>query len=157
MPSIALGTDKASPFSSAELAAWRGMLQVNAQVTRALDAQMRHEHELSVSSYEVLMFLAEAPGRRLRMSQIADGVLLSRSGLTRLVDRLVQLGYVTRCAAEGDGRGSFAELTDAGLRKFKAAQRTHREGVRAFFFDRLSITDTVVLGDVWTRFLSDGV
>jgi DNA-binding MarR family transcriptional regulator len=156
MPSTAPDTHEAGPFSAMELAAWRGMLQVNAQVTQALDAQMRREHGLSVSSYEVLMFLAEAPGRRLRMSQIADRVLLSRSGLTRLVDRLVELGYVTRCAAEGDGRGSFAELTEAGLGKFEAAQRTHREGVRAFYLDRLSVTDAVVLGDIWTRFLSGG-
>jgi DNA-binding MarR family transcriptional regulator len=78
------------------------MLQVHAQVTQALDAQMRSEHGLSVSAYEVLMFLGEAPDRRLRMSEIADSVLLSRSGLTRLVDRLVELRYVTRCAAEAD-------------------------------------------------------
>ena len=85
-----------------------------------LDAQMRAEHGLPVSSYEVLMFLADAPGRRLRMAEIADRVLLSRSGLTRLVDRLVELGYVTRCAVEGDGRGTYAELTDAGLDKLEA-------------------------------------
>jgi len=153
---IALETDNTGPFSAAELAAWRGLLQVNAQVTQALDAQMRDAHGFSVSSYEVLMFLAGAPGRRLRMSEIADRVLLSRSGLTRLVDRLVELGYVTRCAVEADGRGSYAELTDAGLHKFQAAQRTHREGVRAFFLDRLSVTDAVVLGDIWTRFVSGG-
>jgi DNA-binding MarR family transcriptional regulator len=155
MPVIDLEAGEAGPFSSAELAAWRGLLLVNARVTQALDAQMREAHGLSVSSYEVLMFLAQEPDRRLRMSQIAGRVLLSRSGLTRLVDRLVALGYVTRCAAEADGRGSFAELTDAGLAKFEAAQRTHREGVRAFFLDRLSVTDTVVLGDIWTRFLED--
>jgi DNA-binding MarR family transcriptional regulator len=85
------------------------------------------------------------------MSEIADRVLLSRSGLTRLVDRLVDLGYVTRCAAETDGRGAYAEITEAGLEKFQAAQRTHREGVREFFLDRLNATDTVVLGDIWTR------
>src|SRR3954452_13285609 len=99
MLTIASETDKAGPFSATQLAAWRGMLQLHAHITQALDAQMRTEHGLSVSSYEVLMFLAEAPERRLRMAEIADQVLLSRSGLTRLVDRLVQLGYVTRCAA----------------------------------------------------------
>jgi DNA-binding MarR family transcriptional regulator len=153
MPAVTPEPNTAGPFAAVELAAWRGMLRVNAQVTQQLDAQMRHEHGLSVSSYEVLMFLAEAPGHRLRMSQIAAGVLLSRSGLTRLVDRLVEQGYVARCAAEGDGRGSFAELTDAGFVTFQAAQRAHREGVRTFFLNRLSITDTVVLGDIWTRFL----
>ena len=151
MLTIASETDKAGPFSATELAAWRGMLQMHAQITQALDAQMRTEHGLSVSSYEVLMFVAAAPERRLRMAGIASQVLLSRSGLTRLVDRLVQLGYVTRCAAENDGRGAYAELTDAGLEKFQAAQRTHREGVREFYLDHLSTTDTVVLGDIFTR------
>src|SRR4051794_39635038 len=104
-----------------ELAAWRGLLEVHARVTRALDAEMRAAHGLPVSGYEVLMFLAGAPDHRLRMSEIAERVLLSRSGLTRLVDRLVQLGYVTRCAVEGDGRGAYAELTEAGLQKLQVA------------------------------------
>jgi DNA-binding MarR family transcriptional regulator len=142
------------PLSPRELAAWRGMLQVHARVARALDAQMRAEHGLTVSQYEVLLFLAGAPGRRLRMSEIADRALLTRSGLTRLVDRLVELGHVTRCAAEQDGRGSFAELTEQGRAAFAAAQRTHREGVRRFFLDRLSPADQEALAGVWTRFLA---
>jgi DNA-binding MarR family transcriptional regulator len=89
------------------------------------------------------------------MAEIADRVLLSRSGLTRLVDRLVELGYVTRCAVVGDGRGSYAELTDAGLEKLEAARRTHREGVRQHFLERLNPTDQVVLGDIWARLLGD--
>lgn len=146
-------TDTAAqgPFSERELAAWRGLLQAHAEVTQALDAQMRAEHGLAVSAYEVLMFLGDAPDRRLRMSEIADRVLLSRSGLTRLVDRLVELGYVTRCAVEDDGRGLYAELTDAGAYKLEAARLTHREGVRTFFLDRLTATDQIVLGDIWTR------
>jgi DNA-binding MarR family transcriptional regulator len=151
MPIIALDTDKAGAFSPTELAAWRGMLQLHADVTRALDAEMRAEHGLSLSAYEVLMFLANAPDRHLRMSEIADRVLLSRSGCTRLVDRLVQLGYVTRCAAETDGRGAYAELTGAGLEKFQAAQPIHRQGVHHHFLDHLNTTDAVVLGDIWTR------
>jgi DNA-binding MarR family transcriptional regulator len=99
------------------------------------------------------MFLADARDRRLRMADIADRVLLSRSGLTRLVDRLVSQGYVTRCAADEDGRGAFAELTDAGLEKFRAARRTHREGVRRCFLDRLDGSDQRALGDIWDRFL----
>jgi DNA-binding MarR family transcriptional regulator len=140
-------------FSDRELAAWRGMLQAHAQVTRALDAQMRAEHGLAVSAYEVLMFLGAAEGRRLRMAEIADRVLLSRSGLTRLVDRLVELGYVTRCATEHDGRGLYAELTEAGAAKLEAARRTHREGVRRFFLDRLGAADQAALAAIWPRVL----
>lgn len=139
-----------------ELRAWRGMLQVHAAVTHELDAQLHREHGLSLSAYEVLMFLADVDGRRLRMAEIADRVLLSRSGLTRLVDRLVTLGFVVRNACADDGRGSYAELTPAGAAKLEAARRTHLDGVRAFFLDRLSTEDQVALGDAWDRVLGEG-
>ncbi|MEA2168568.1 MAG: hypothetical protein QOF76_1868 [Solirubrobacteraceae bacterium] len=154
MPAIAPKIDPSEPFTEQELAAWRGLLLLHAQVTQALDAQMRAEHDLSLSVYEVLMFLGDADGKRLRMTEIANRVLLSRSGLTRLVDRLVELGYVTRCASENDKRGLYAELTAAGAKKLESARRTHREGVRQFFLDHLSTTDEVVLGDVISRFLA---
>jgi DNA-binding MarR family transcriptional regulator len=141
-----------APFTDRELAAWRGMLKVHARVTRELDAQMHAEHGLSVSAYEVLMFLADAPAHRMRMSEIAERVLLTRSGCTRLVDRLVRLGYVTRSAASSDGRGLYAELTEAGLEKIGAARTTHRDGVRRFFLDHLTATDQIALGDLWSRF-----
>jgi DNA-binding MarR family transcriptional regulator len=139
-------------LSAHELAAWRGMLEVHARVTQQLDAQMQAEHGLSLSAYEVLMFLDDAPRHRMRMSEIANRVLLSRSGCTRLVDRLADQGYVTRCADATDGRGLYAQLTDAGLDKIGAARATHRDGIRRFFLDRLTSTDQIVLGDVWTRF-----
>ncbi|MGA9859595.1 MAG: MarR family transcriptional regulator, partial [Solirubrobacteraceae bacterium] len=99
----------------------------------------------------VLMFLDDAPEHRLRMSEIAQNVLLSRSGCTRLVDRLVELGYVTRCAASCDGRGLYAQLTDTGIAKIAAARATHRDGVREFFLGRLTVTDQIALGDIWAR------
>ncbi len=146
-------TDTLSPQ---ELAAWRGMLEANAQVMRELDAQMQSEHGLSASAYEVLMFLDDAPEHRMRMSDIADRVLLSRSGCTRLVDRLVRQGYVSRCAANDDGRGLYAQLTDAGLEKIRAARVTHHEGIRRFFLDHLTATDQIALGDIWSRFRDRG-
>src|SRR4051794_19903862 len=88
------------PFTAHELAAWRGTLEVHARVTHQLDAQMRAEPGLWVSAYEVLISLAAAPSPRLRMADIAARFLLSRSGSPRLVDRLVELGYVARCAAD---------------------------------------------------------
>jgi DNA-binding MarR family transcriptional regulator len=141
----------ASRLSPHELEAWRGMLQAHARVTQQLDAQMRAEHGVSVSAYEVLMFLTDAPDHRMRMSEIAQRVLLSRSGCTRLVDRLVELGYVTRCADATDGRGLHAELTEVGLVKARAARRTHLDGVRRFFLDQLTTTDQIALGDIWSR------
>lgn len=141
------------PLSERELAAWRGMLQAHAEVTHRLDAQMRAEHGISISAYEVLMFLADAPEQRLRMAEIAERALLSRSGCTRLVDRLVKLGYVSRCAAEGDGRGLFAQLSEAGVTKVAAARRTHLDGVRAFYLERLGTADQRTLAAIWSRFL----
>jgi DNA-binding MarR family transcriptional regulator len=145
-------TATGAPFAEHELAGWRGMLEVHARVTQQLDAQMHGQHGLSVSAYEVLMFLDDAPEHRMRMSDIAERVLLSRSGCTRLVDRLVEQGYVTRCAASTDGRGLYAELTDAGVEKTKAARATHRDGVRQFFLHHLTTTDQIALGDIWRRF-----
>jgi DNA-binding MarR family transcriptional regulator len=141
-----------TPLTPQELAAWRGLLEAHALLTRQLDAQMHAEHGLSLSAYEVLMFLDDAPEHRMRMSEIADQVLLSRSGCTRLVDRLAEQGYVSRCAATTDGRGLYAQLTDAGLEKIKAARATHREGIRRYFLGRLTPTDQIALGDIWARF-----
>jgi len=80
-------------------------------------------------------------------------VLLSRSGLTRLVDRLVALGYVRRNTCADDGRGSYAELTEAGATKLQDARRTHLAGVREFFLERLSDEDQRALGDAWEKVL----
>jgi DNA-binding MarR family transcriptional regulator len=124
-----------------ELRAWRGMLQVHSAVTQELDAEMRAEHGLSLSSYEVLMFLSDAVDERMR------------SGLTRLIDRLVAHGFVERCACADDGRGAYAQLTDAGREKIHAARRTHLDGVRRLFLHRLSGDDQRALGDVWERVL----
>ena len=134
-----------------ELAAWRGMLELHARVTQQLDAQMHAEHGISLSAYEVLMFLADAPEHRLRMSEIAERVLLSRSGCTRLVDRLVELGHVSRCAATSDGRGLFAQLTGAGLEKIQVARATHHAGIRRYFLEHLTATDQIALADIWAR------
>jgi DNA-binding MarR family transcriptional regulator len=139
------------PLSDQELAAWRGMLEVHADVMRRLDAQMRAAHGLSVSAYEVLMFLGDAPAHRMRMSDLAQSVLLSRSGATRLVDRLVARGDVTRCVDSDDGRGLHAEITDAGLATLRAARATHHQGVREFFLNRLGDADQLTLGKIWAR------
>jgi DNA-binding MarR family transcriptional regulator len=145
-------TDSTTPLADHELAAWRGMLEVHARVTQQLDGEMRVEHGISLSAYEVLMFLADAPDHRLRMSEIAQRALLSRSGCTRLVDRLARLGYVGRSAATTDGRGLYAQLTEAGVEKIRSARTTHHAGVRRYFLHRLTATDQIVLADIWTRF-----
>src|SRR5215470_14862530 len=143
------------PFTPRELAAWQGLLQVHAHVLRQLDLQMRAAHGLTLSQNEVLIFLDDAPDQRVRMAELAKGVLLSNSGGTRLVERLETLGYVTRRAAADDRRGLFAELTDAGRHLVMAVRATYREGVRATFLDRLRAADQVALSVISTR-LSGG-
>lgn len=120
-----------------QLAAWRGFLQAHAHITRQLEAELLAAQQLSLASYDVLVQLAEAPGRRLRMTELAAAVLLSRSGVTRLVDRLERAGLVARCRVANDGRGVAAELTPAGLDRLRRASPTHLSGVVRHFLDRL--------------------
>jgi DNA-binding MarR family transcriptional regulator len=134
-----------------ELAAWRGLLRVHAGLTKALDAELVREHDLPLSSYEVLLFLADAPDGRLRMSELADGVLLSRSGLTRLVDRMERDGLLRRERCEEDQRGFYAEITGKGRELFAEARKTHLDGVRERFLDRLSPGDQRALAALWER------
>jgi DNA-binding MarR family transcriptional regulator len=136
-----------------ELRAWRGMLRVHATLTKALDAELEAEHGLPLSSYEVLMHLADAEGRRMRMSDLAASVILSRSGLTRLVDRLEREGLIARESCPSDARGSFAKLTDAGRRKLDAARATHLAGVRSLFVDHFEPEELERLGAAWERVL----
>jgi DNA-binding MarR family transcriptional regulator len=127
------------------------MLRAHAELTRALDAQLTREHKLPLSSYEVLLFLADAPDGRMRMSELAESVLLSRSGLTRLVDRLERDGLLKRERCESDARGLFAEITPQGRELFDAARRTHLDGVRALFLDRFSRDELRTLGGLWQK------
>ena len=134
-----------------ELAAWRGMLRAHAELTKELDAELAREHDLPLSSYEVLLYLADAPGGRMRMAELADSVLLSRSGLTRLVDRLQREGLLKRERCESDARGYFAEITPKGRRLFDAARRTHLDGVRARFLSRFSRDELRTMGALWQK------
>jgi DNA-binding MarR family transcriptional regulator len=124
-----------------ELAAWRAFLRAHAHISRVLEAELLADQELSLASYDVLVQLAEAPERRLRMTELATAVLLSRSGVTRLVDRLEKAGLVARCPVASDGRGVAAELTPAGLDRLRNAAPTHLAGVVRHFVARLDPDD----------------
>jgi DNA-binding MarR family transcriptional regulator len=138
-----------------QLAAWRAFLRAHASITRALEAELEAEQDLSLASYDVLVQLAEAPDRRLRMTELADAVLLSRSGVTRLVDRLEKSGLVARCRVASDGRGVAARLTEAGLDRLRTASRTHLRGVGQHFVNRLDEADLRTLERI-SRRLADG-
>ena len=138
-------------LTPAELDAWRGFLRAHARVTRLLDAELTAECDLPLGTYEVLVHLNEAPGRRLRMTELADRVLLSRSGLTRLVDRMEREGLITRESCPSDLRGTNAVLTDAGYERLRAAAPTHLRGVREHLVDQLTPDEIRVLGDALGR------
>jgi DNA-binding MarR family transcriptional regulator len=144
---------RAERLDDRELRAWRGMLRTHATLTKALDAELEAAHGLPLSSYEVLLHLGDADGRRMRMSDLADSVILSRSGLTRLVDRMEREGLIERQSCPSDARGSFATLTAAGRRKLTAARATHLAGVRSMFLDHFTPEEQEVLGAAWERVL----
>jgi DNA-binding MarR family transcriptional regulator len=142
-----------APLSPLELAAWRGLLRVHSALVHDLDAELRATHDLSLQEYEVLLVLTEAPDNRMRMSDLAASVVLSQSGLTRLVDRLAQAGSVERTRCQADRRGLNAELTDAGRTRLEQARPTHLAGVRGNFLDRFDEVGLGELAGFWERVL----
>jgi DNA-binding MarR family transcriptional regulator len=146
-------TPQLEELSGLELGAWRGMLRVHAALVRELDAELDAAHDLPLSSYDVLIYLRSAPGKRLRMAELADSVLLSRSGVTRLVDRLVREGLIVRDTCESDGRGSFAVLTEAGEELLARARPTHLAGVRERFLRHFSDDELRTLAGFWEKVL----
>lgn len=138
-------------LSGIELGAWRGLLRVHAALVRELDAELDDAHDLPLLSYDVLIYLRSAPGKRLRMAELADDVLLSRSGITRLVDRLEREGLLTRDTCSSDGRGCFAVLTEAGEEVLSRARPTHLAGVRARFLRHFSREELRLLAVFWER------
>jgi DNA-binding MarR family transcriptional regulator len=128
----------ATTLSDTEMRAWQALLHAHHDVVAQLDAELRAGHGLSFSDYDVLLRLARAPDRRLRMTDLARRTMLSPSGLTRAVDRLAASGLVRRIRSDGDGRVLLAELTDAGRQALRRAAATHLRGIRRHFTGLLS-------------------
>jgi DNA-binding MarR family transcriptional regulator len=140
-------------LSAAELGAWRGMLRVHTALLRALDTELDAAHGLPLTSYDVLIYLQHAPQKRLRMAELADSVLLSRSGVTRLVDRLEREGLLVRDACDDDGRGLYAVLTRKGEELLERARPTHLAGVRERFLHHFSEDELEQMAAYWERVL----
>ena len=122
-------------ISEPELRVWTSFLRAQHVVLTALDRELQREHGISLPYYEVLLHLSRAPDRRIRMAELARSVLLSPSGLTRLIDRMVADAAVERVPCESDARASYAHLTERGYRKFRQAAGTHVRGIREHFLD----------------------
>ncbi|HXC78706.1 MAG TPA: helix-turn-helix domain-containing protein [Candidatus Acidoferrum sp.] len=153
-----MAAPKPPPLSASDwrLAVWRTYLRTNDAVMRSLERDLIDGADLPLAWYDVLLQLAEAPQRRLRMAELADSVLLSRSGLTRLVDRLVSAGLVSREPFPGDARGSYTVLEPAGLARLRAAAPIHLAGIGSHWLSKYSDEELLLLGRLLERLEADG-
>ncbi|MGA3058328.1 MAG: MarR family transcriptional regulator [Candidatus Limnocylindrales bacterium] len=142
---------RASSLDPVESRAWRAFLLTHARVARRLEADLIARNDLPLAEFDVLFQLAHADGGRLRMNELADRVLLSRAGITRLVDRLVADGLVGRVRCASDARGFYAVLTDSGMDRLEAAAPGHRESIRRFFLERFDRSELELLARLLER------
>lgn len=138
-------------LSGAEQQIWRAFLSANMQLLERLDHELQQRSHLSLTDYEILYELAAAPEKRLRMSELAERVLVSRSRLTYRVDRLTGVNYVTREECEDDRRGLFAILTETGEQALVTAAPGHINDIRTWFFDVIDVDELEVIGRVMSR------
>ena len=135
----------AARLDDARLEAWRAFLRAHATVTATLERELLEARNLPLAWYDVLVQLGSAPDGRLRMQDLARAVLFSRSGLTRLVDRMAAAGLVAREPYPHDRRGRFAVLTPAGRRLLRDASGVHLRGIAEHFGRPLSDAQAVAL------------
>ena len=132
---------------------WEGLLRAHAAMVAALEEEMEREQRLSLRWYEVLLHLSRASDGRLRMHDLADVVLESKSGLTRVVDRMEDAGLVKRESCPSDKRGVFAVLTDAGRTRFRQAAPLHLRGIERHFARYVTADDVATLRQLLDRLL----
>lgn len=130
-----------------EMQAWKAFLRASARLLERLDADLEVRFRMSLADYELLHYLAAAPSGELRMTELAEQTLVSRSGLTRRLDRLVEGGLVARRNCATDRRGVLAVITPTGRKRLEAAAPTHVEGVRRHFVEQLAGQDLRALAD----------
>ncbi len=146
-----MATVSTSRLDGAALDAWRSYLQSHASILRVLDAELVAEHGLTTRDYEVLLYLAQADDRRLPMSALAESTMLTRSGITRLVDGLVAAGLIERVSCESDARISYAKLTDGGFEKLRDAGCTHVASIRRMFLEHFTPAELEQLASLLSR------
>jgi len=134
-----------------DLDSWVAFLRAHAAITRELSAQLQREHGLTLNDYEVLLHLSRAEERKLRRVDLAERVLLTASGITRLLEGLDRAGYVCKETCCSDARVSYAKLTAAGAAKLKAAAKTHLRGIDELFLSRYSGSELATLAELLER------
>jgi DNA-binding MarR family transcriptional regulator len=137
--------------STATTDSWVSFLRAHAAITRELSAQLQREHGLTLNDYEVLLHLSHADGARLRRVDLAESVVLTASGITRLLEGLEQAGFVCKEHCASDARVTYAKLTDAGSEKLRAAAETHLRGIDELFLSRYSGSELTALAELLGR------
>ncbi|CAB4335173.1 MAG: MarR family transcriptional regulator [Actinobacteria bacterium] len=137
-------------LNPAEMKAWRRYIIASRRLLEALDSDLE-DHELSMADYEVLAQLSDAPDRKMRMSELADVAMLSRSRLSHRIKVMEKAGWVKREACPVDKRGYFAVMTPKGWKAIVAAAPDHVESVRTRFLDHLNKEDQKVLSEIFER------
>jgi DNA-binding MarR family transcriptional regulator len=148
LPSQVLSTQV---VTQPDLEAWIRFLRAHSAVTRQLSGRLEAQHGLTLSDFDVLVQLYFAPEHRLRRVDLARTVILTASGITRLLDGLERAGWVTKARCDSDARVTYAVLTDAGLAKFEEAQRTHRADIEELFGSRFSAEEQATLAELLGR------
>jgi DNA-binding MarR family transcriptional regulator len=143
-------------LDGAALDSWRSYLKSHATILRALDADLIAQHGMTTRDYEVLLYLSQAPERKLPMSALAESTMLTRSGITRLVDGLVAGGLIERVSCRTDARVSYAQLTDAGYEKLRQAGRTHVASIREMFLEHFTPEEIEQLASLLSRLPGGG-
>ncbi|HET7759861.1 MAG TPA: MarR family transcriptional regulator [Gaiellaceae bacterium] len=134
-----------------EIQTWVALLRAHASSTRRFNAELVAQHGLTLNDYEALLHLSRAEGKRLRRVDLAESVLLTPSGITRLLEGLERAGYVERASCPSDARVTYAQLTDDGETKLREAADTHVADIREFFRDRFSKDELTALGRLLER------
>jgi DNA-binding MarR family transcriptional regulator len=158
-PAAALATTRVPlppALSPLEQEAWEGMLLTRTLLLEQLNDELQREQQLPLTHHDVLLQLSQAPGGKQRMTELADRLPLTKSGLTRIIDVLEKNGFVERSRSEEDARGRYARLTPAGRTRLQAAHPVHVRGVRALFLDKLSDDQLRCLVETWHTVLSGG-
>src|SRR4051812_15783420 len=140
-----------TPVAPPQLDPWIAFLRSHSALTRELSVQLQREHGLTLNDYEVLLHLARADGHMMRRVDLAESVLLTASGITRLLDGLERAGFVCKETCQSDARVSYAKLTDEGLEKLRAAGTTHLRGVHELFLSRYSEDELATLAELLSR------
>jgi DNA-binding MarR family transcriptional regulator len=139
-----------------QIDSWVSFLRAHSAITRQLNADLLNEHGLTLNDYEVLLCLSREPNGMLRRVDLAQTVILTASGITRLLDGLERAGFVEKASCPSDARVSYAKLTDAGRAKLKAAAVTHLAGIGELFLDRYTEAERETLAELLGRLPQTG-